>query len=174
MKGLIHIYEGNGKGKTTAGVGLTVRCAGCGFPVVYSQFLKDGKSGEINILRQIPEVMVVVEEKHFPFSFLMTPEQKVEACGYYTSLFERVTALAKEKQARLLVMDEILDLCNADLIDLNLVTAFLKDKPEGLDVVMTGRNPKPELVELADYYTKMEKVKHPFDQGIPARVGIEK
>ena len=104
----------------------------------------------------------------------MTPEQKVEAKAYYTSLFEKVTAHAKEIRARLLVMDEILDLCNAELIDLQLVTDFLKNKPEGLEVVMTGRNPKPELVELADYYTKMEKVKHPFDQGVAARVGIEK
>ncbi|MBQ8662784.1 MAG: cob(I)yrinic acid a,c-diamide adenosyltransferase [Eubacterium sp.] len=174
MKGLVHIYEGNGKGKTTAGVGLAVRCAGCGFPVVYSQFLKDGCTGEMAILRNVPEITVMVEEKHFPFSFLMTPEQKVEACGYYTSLFEKVTAYAKETQARLLVMDEILDLCNAELIDLQLVTTFLKNKPEELEVVMTGRNPKPELVELADYYTKMEKVKHPFDQGVKARVGIEK
>ncbi len=174
MKGLIHIYEGSGKGKTTAGVGLAVRCAGCGFLVVYSQFLKDGSTGEMNILRQIPQIRVMVEEKHFPFSFLMTPEQKAEASQYYTSLFHQVTSCAADNQARLLVMDELLDLCNADLISLDLVTDFLKNKPEELEVVMTGRNPKPELVELADYYTKMDKIKHPFDQGVRARAGIEK
>lgn len=174
MKGLVHIYEGSGKGKTTAGVGLAVRCCGCGFPVVYSQFLKDGSTGELNILRQIPQMTVMVEEKHFPFSFLMTPEQKAEAKEHYTALFEKVTAYAADNQAKLLVMDEILDLCNAQLIDLKLVTAFLKNKPEQLEVVMTGRNPKPELVQLADYYTRMDKVKHPFDNGVPARTGIEK
>lgn len=173
MKGLVHIYEGNGKGKTTAGVGLAIRCAGCGFDVVYSQFLKDGSTGEMSILRKIPNITVMVEEKHFPFSFRMTEEEKKEATAYYTRLFEQVTAYATEHRSRLLVMDELLDLCNAGLIDTNKVVDFLKNRPEELEVVLTGRNPKPELVELADYITKMDKVKHPFEQGVPARKGIE-
>ncbi len=173
MKGLVHIYEGSGKGKSTAGVGLTVRCAGCGFPVVYSQFLKDGTTGEMNILRQIPNVTILVEERHFKFSFLMTPEEKVEAKKCYTELFKKVTQAAVEKSARLLVMDEMIDLCNAELIDTQLVVDFLKNRPEELEVVMTGRNPKPELAELADYMTKMDAVKHPYQKGIPARKGIE-
>ena len=110
MKGLVHIYEGTGKGKSTAGVGLTIRCAGNGFPVVYSQFLKDGTTGEMNILRKIPNITVLVEEHHFGFSFLMTPEEKVEAKAAYTALFEKVKAAAVEQNARLLVMDEMLDL----------------------------------------------------------------
>ena len=173
MKGLVHIYEGNGKGKTTAGVGLAIRCAGCGFDVVYSQFLKDGSTGEMSILRKIPNITVMVEEKHFPFSFLMTEEEKKEATAYYTRLFEQVTSYATEHRSRLLVMDELLDLCNAELIDISKVVEFLKNRPEELEVVLTGRNPKPELVELADYITKMDKVKHPFEQGVPARKGIE-
>ena len=171
MKGLVHIYEGTGKGKSTAGGGLTIRCAGNGFPVVYSQFLKDGTTGEMNILRKIPNITVLVEEHHFGFSFLMTPEEKVEAKAAYTALF--VKAAAVEQNARLLVMDEMLDLCNAELIDTAIVVDFLKNRPEQLEVVMTGRNPKPELVELADYITNMNAVKHPFEKGVPARKGIE-
>ena len=167
MKGLVHIYEGTGKGKSTAGVGLTIRCAGNGFPVVYSQFLKDGTTGEMNILRKIPNITVLVEEHHFGFSFLMTPEEKVEAKAAYTALFEKVKAAAVEQNARLL------DLCNAELIDTAMVVDFLKNRPEQLEVVMTGRNPKPELVELADYITNMNAVKHPFEKGVPARKGIE-
>lgn len=173
MKGLVHIYEGSGKGKSTAGVGLTVRCAGCGFSVVYSQFLKDGTTGELNILHQIPNITILVEEKHFKFSFLMTPEEKEEAKQCYTALFEKVTKTAIEQNARLLVMDEMLDLCNAELIDTEKVVAFLKNRPEEMEVVMTGRNPKPELAELADYMTKMEAIKHPYQKGVPARKGIE-
>ena len=131
MKGLVHIYEGTGKGKSTAGVGLTIRCAGNG------------------------------------------PEEKVEAKAAYTALFEKVKAAAVEQNARLLVMDEMLDLCNAELIDTAMVVDFLKNRPEQLEVVMTGRNPKPELVELADYITNMNAVKHPFEKGVPARKGIE-
>lgn len=173
MKGLVHIYEGTGKGKTTAGVGLSIRCAGNGFPVVYSQFLKDGTTGEMNILRKIPNITVLVETHYFGFSFLMTPEQKIEAKAAYTALFEKVTATAVEQKARLLVMDEILDLCNAELIDTARVVEFLKHRPEELEVVLTGRNPKPELVELADYITNMSAVRHPYQKGVPARKGIE-
>lgn len=173
MKGLVHIYEGNGKGKTTAGVGLAVRCAGNGFPVIYSQFLKNGTSGEIGILRQIPNVTVMVDSQSFGFTFRMTPEQKRQAKEAYTALFDRVTAAAVEQNARLLVLDELLDLCNAELIDLPRIITFLKNRPEKLEVVMTGRNPKPELVELADYITDMRAVRHPFERGIPARKGIE-
>ena len=82
-------------------------------------------------------------------------------------------AAAVEQNARLLVMDEMLDLCNAELIDTAMVVDFLKNRPEQLEVVMTGRNPKPELVELADYITNMNAVKHPFEKGVPARKGIE-
>ena len=140
---------------------------------MYSQFLKDGTTGEMNILRKIPNITVLVEEHHFGFSFLMTPEEKVEAKAAYTALFEKVKAAAVEQNARLLVMDEMLDLCNAELIDTAMVVDFLKNRPEQLEVVMTGRNPKPELVELADYITNMNAVKHPFEKGVPARKGIE-
>lgn len=173
MKGLVHIYEGSGKGKTTAGVGLTVRCAGGGFQVVYSQFLKDGTTGEMNILREIPNITVMVEPRHFKFSFLMNEEEKKEARAAYTELFGQVTATAVEKEARLLVLDEILDVCNAELLDVAVVVDFLNHRPDGLEVVMTGRNPKPELVELADYITKMDAVRHPYQKGVAARKGIE-
>ena len=79
MDGLIHIYEGNGKGKTTAGVGLAVRCAGRGRKVVYSQFLKDGSSGEIGVLKNIPGIIVMTGGKNFGFTFRMNEEQKKEA-----------------------------------------------------------------------------------------------
>ena len=168
MKGLVHIYEGTGKGKSTAGVGLTIRCAGNGFPVVYSQFLKDGTTGEMNILRKIPNITVLVEEHHFGFSFLMTPEEKVEAKAAYTALFEKVKAAAVEQNARLLVMDEMLDLCNAELIDTAMVVDFLKNRPEQVDGGMSGGFPIQVLVDLADFLTYMNGGMHRFDKGVPA------
>lgn len=173
MQGLIHIYEGNGKGKTTAGVGLALRCAGHGFPVVYSQFLKDGSSGEIGLLRQIPQITVLVNKKKFGFTFRMNEEQKKEATSSYEELFEQVVTQASDGACRLLVLDEVLDACNCGMISTERLVQFLKQKPQELEVVMTGRNPAPELVELADYITEMNKVKHPFDRGIYAREGIE-
>lgn len=173
MSGLIHIYEGNGKGKTTAGVGLAIRCAGGGYSVVYTQFLKDGSSGEIRILKGLPGVQVVINETAFGFSFRMSEEQKKEAANSYEQLFEKAVLHAVNGNCRLLVLDEVLDVCNCGMLKKERLLEFLKTKPEELEVVMTGRNPAPELVELADYVTRMEKIKHPFDRGIYARRGIE-
>ena len=97
----------------------------------------------------------------------------MEAKAAYTALFEKVKAAAVEQNARLLVMDEMLDLCNAELIDTAMVVDFLKNRPEQLEVVMTGRNPKPELVELADYITNMNAVKHPFEKGVRQEKGLK-
>lgn len=173
MDGLIHIYEGNGKGKTTAGIGLAVRCAGRGRTVVYSQFLKDGTSGEIGILRKIPEITVITGGRNFGFTFRMSEEQKKEASAFYRELFRDIVKTAVEKKAGLLVMDEVLDACNSGMLDIKELTDFLESRPLDMEVVLTGRNPDGKLVEMADYITEMNKKKHPFDKGIAAREGIE-
>lgn len=173
MSGLIHIYEGDGKGKTSAGVGLSVRCAGSGQKVLYTQFLKDDKSNELKVLEQIEGIHVVHCEKNFGFTFNMTPETKEKAKEFYTEHFRRVSKMAVEEGVKLLVMDELIASYNLNMVDQKEVLEFLKNKPEELEVVMTGRDPAGELVELADYVSRIVKVKHPFDQGVPARVGIE-
>ena len=173
MSGLIHIYEGDGKGKTSAGVGLSVRCAGSGQRVLYTQFLKDDKSSELKILEQIDGIHVVHCEENFGFTFAMTPETKVQAKKFYTEHFRRVAKLAAEEGSRLLVLDELMAAYNLNMVNQEEVVEFLKNKPEELEVVMTGRDPAKELVELADYVSRIVKIKHPFDRGIPARMGIE-
>ncbi|HIT36319.1 MAG TPA: cob(I)yrinic acid a,c-diamide adenosyltransferase [Candidatus Faecousia intestinavium] len=171
MAGLIHIYCGDGKGKTTAAVGLALRAAGAGKDVVLTQFFKDGSSSEIAMLRQIPGIRVMHCKTVPGFFFRMTPEQKEQCRRDYTQWFRQVTLEAAG--ADLLVLDEMLSACNNGVVPLEDVEAFLKTKPEGLEVVLTGRNPAPSLVDAADYVTEMCKRKHPFDNGIPARKGIE-
>lgn len=173
MNGLIHIYEGDGKGKTSAGVGLSVRCAGSGQKVLYTQFLKSDSSSELKILEQIPGITLERCQKNFGFTFQMTPETKEQAREYYTQHFRKITKLAAEGGYRLLVMDEMIATYNLNMVNQEEVLDFLKNKPRELEVVMTGRDPAAELVELADYVSRIVKVKHPFDQGVPARVGIE-
>lgn len=173
MSGLIHIYEGDGKGKTSAGVGLSVRCAGSGQKVLYTQFLKDDHSNELKVLEQIACITVERCKESFGFSFQMTPEVKEQAKQYYTEHFRKVTKQAVEGNYRLLVMDELIATYNLNMVEQSEVVEFLKKKPQELEVVMTGREPAKELVELANYVSRIVKVKHPFDQGIPARVGIE-
>lgn len=173
MNGLIHIYEGDGKGKTSAGVGLAVRCAGSGQKVLYTQFLKDDSSSELKILEQIPGIHLEHCKESFGFTFTMTPETKEKAKAFYTEHFHRVAKMAKEEGCKLLVMDELIATYNLNMVNQQEVFAFLKNKPRELEVVLTGRDPAKELVELADYVSRIVKVKHPFDKGVPARVGIE-
>lgn len=174
MHGLIHIYEGDGKGKTSAGVGLSIRCAGSGQKVIYTQFLKDDRSGELTILEQIPGIHLIHCEQSFGFSFQMTPEQKEQAKEFYTNHLHKVIALAKEENARLLVLDEIIAAYNLDMVNQKELVTFLKQKPKELEVVMTGREPAEELTAQADYISRIVKIRHPFDKGVPARLGIER
>ena len=174
MRGLIHIYEGDGKGKTTCGVGLSVRFAGNGGKVLYAQFLKDNQSSELAALEKIPGITLLLPDRFFGFSWTMTEEQKAEAKAYYTTYLDQVLEEALSKQAGLLVLDEIVGAYAKGFIDRDRLLTFLKNKPEELEVVMTGRHPSPELCEMADYISCIEKKKHPFDRGIPARKGIEK
>ena len=171
MAGLVHLYCGDGKGKTTAAVGLAVRAAGAGKRVLFVQFFKDGSSAEIGILRQLERVRTLHCETAYGLFNYMSDEQKKNAARDYSQLFE--TALAAAADADLLVLDEAVSACRYAVIDELKLAAFLRDRPENLEVVLTGRKPSERLMALADYITEMKKHKHPFDQGVPAREGIE-
>ena len=173
MRGCIHIYTGDGKGKTTAATGLSVRFAGSGGNVLFSQFMKDGSSGEIAVLKNIPHITVKFCEKCFGFSFQMNEEQKKQAALYYSDFFDDVIRQVVEGGYGLLILDEIISTYNLNFIPQEKLVDFLKNKPQELEVVLTGRNPAQELVDLADYISEIKKIKHPFDAGIPARDGIE-
>lgn len=169
-KGLIHLYCGDGKGKTTAAVGLAVRMAGAGKQVVFSQFFKDGSSSEIRALQKLGVRVMNCETVSGWFS-RMTPEEKNKVREDYSRFLEEVFEAAK--QADLLVLDEVIFACGNNTIRESRLTELLKDRPEGLEVVLTGRNPSESLVDTADYVTQMAKQKHPYDKGISARHGIE-
>ena len=172
-KSCIHIYCGDGKGKSTAVMGLALRAAGSGQKVVLTQFLKNGKSSELNILRELPQVTVLTCPKQFGFFWKMTEEQKKEAGKAYQELFDKAVRAAVEEDAFLLVMDEFIAAYNHGMVNQEKALAFFKERPEGLEVALTGRDPAPELLELADYVSEIRKVKHPFDNGLKARKGIE-
>ncbi len=172
-QGKLHIYCGDGKGKTTAAAGLALRCAGSGRKVVFVQFLKDGTSSEIKILRQIPGIEVLTCPENFGFTFRMTEETRARAAAAYQALFDRAVRRAEEVQADLLVLDESIGAYQAMLLDPRAVLTFLCEKPAHLEVVLTGRDPGEELLGLADYVTEMRCIRHPYAQGLPAREGIE-
>ena len=171
MPGLIHIYCGDGKGKTTAAVGLAVRAAGAGKHVVFTQFFKDGSSSEIKVLQGVENIQILHCNTVRGFWKRMTDTEKERASVDYTQLFSDVIRLAMD--ADLLVLDEIISACNHGAVAEAAVADFLRSKPENLEVVLTGRNPSERLLSYADYVTQMQKIKHPYDHGIPARKGVE-
>ncbi|NCB63679.1 MAG: cob(I)yrinic acid a,c-diamide adenosyltransferase [Clostridia bacterium] len=170
---MIHIYCGDGKGKTTASMGLAVRSAGRGNRVVVAQFLKNSDSGERLVLPAIPGITVLDIPAEMKFVWTMTEEEKAAERTRQTALFRKAANLALAGKCELLVLDEMCSAASTGMVPLEEVTAFLDGKPENLEVVMTGRDPLPELCDRADYITEMRKIKHPFDQGVPSRVGVE-
>lgn len=174
MFGLIHIYCGDGKGKTTAAVGLAVRCAGRGNKVLLVQFLKSRDSGELYSLAKLPDIEVMRGKESKKFTFQMNEEEKHALLIEHNKMFEQVLAKIKNGGYLLLILDEVIGALNAKVFEMPKLIEFLRHKPENLEVVLTGRNPAPELVEIADYVSEIRKVKHPMDKGIMAREGIEK
>lgn len=172
QQGLVQIYYGDGKGKTTAAFGLAFRCAGWGRKVVIAQFLKSRACGEVMAAERFPELTVLRTKEIHKFTFQMNEEEKAATARNCQDLFRQATALAAEQQARLLVMDEVIDAARG-LLPMDELCAFLDNKPEELEVVMTGHSLPQELADRADYITFVRKEKHPYDKGVMARKEIE-
>lgn len=168
---MVQIYCGAGKGKTTAAVGLAVRAAGRRLRVVFAQFLKSGDSGERMVLAQLPTVTLLEVPQTMKFTFAMDEAERAAEAVRQTALLRRGLELAG--QADVLVLDELCAALTSGMVSVDEVTAFLDSRPADLEVVITGRDPAPALLERADYITEMKKIRHPFDQGIRARQGIE-
>ena len=170
--GLVHLYCGDGKGKTTAAVGLAVRHSGRGGKVVFAQFLKDGTSGECRVLAKLG-VTVLAANPVGKFSFRMTAEEKAETASALGRTFDAATGFAVRERATLLVLDEVCAAVNCGFLPEKTLTEFLESRPDSLEVVLTGRDPSENLQVHADYITEMKKRRHPFDEGVAAREGIE-
>lgn len=172
--GLVHIYCGDGKGKTTSAVGLTVRFAGRGGRILFCQFMKKGNSGELNILKKIPEIDLFETYNIPKFTFQMTDAEKVEAGDRYRSDFNKIVEILHERNDYgMVVLDEIMSCISAGFISPESVIDFISKRPKQLEVVMTGRNPDKGIIELADYVSNVQCEKHPYMKNIQARKGIE-
>ena len=172
-QGMIHIYCGDGKGKTSAAVGLAVRAAGCGKKVLFARFLKNEESGELAVLDKISEIEVIHLEKSFGFFSTLSAKEKEEVHRVYERLWRRILSMISDDAYDVLVLDEFMAAYRYGVISRESALEFLRERPESLEIVLTGRGPDESLVELADYVSEILKVKHPFDRGIRARKGIE-
>lgn len=171
---MLHLYHGDGKGKTTAGFGMALRQLSYGKRIAVVQFLKDGNSGEMNFLRQLPHTeLIQLYAQPLPKHFFiqMSKEEREQTKQQQQQLWEQ--AAESMKTADYVLLDELLDAVGSKLIEHDAVVALLRQKKEEIEIVLTGRNPSAALLELADYVTEMNAVKHPFQKGIAAREGVE-
>ena len=171
--GLVHIYCGDGKGKTTAAVGLCTRAAGSGRKVLFVQFLKDGRSGELNTLARVPGVRILHGTPMCGFVREKDECARQQAAAEHRARFENAVRQVSDGSYDILVFDEAMAALNLGLLSLDAMTAFLDARPVGLEVVLTGREPPVELLDRADYISEIRCVRHPYQKGIEARRGIE-
>lgn len=172
-QGMIHIYCGDGKGKTSAAIGLAVRAAGTGMKVLFARFLKNEYSGELKVLDAVPQIEVIHLERSYGFFSTLSEKEKAEVKEMYLGLWNKIRDRVSSGEYDMLVIDEFMAAYNYGLIPHEEGVRFLEEKPEEMEIVLTGRDPDKELVKLADYVSEIRKIKHPFDRGITARRGIE-
>ena len=175
QKSFVHLYFGDGKGKTTAAVGLGLRACGRGKKVLLVQFLKDYDSGEIIALENLSDHFRVLKgEPVKKFMRSMTEIEKETTMRLQHQMFVNAVEISSLEKFDLIIFDELADAVNLGIIDMNEIENFIKTKADNLEVVITGHEPKSDFFELCDYITEIKKIKHPFDKGVCARIGIEK
>jgi cob(I)alamin adenosyltransferase len=171
MKGYIHIYTGNGKGKTTAALGLAIRAAGAGLKVFMAQFIKGRQYSELNSLSRLSD-LITVEQYGLPQFLNGKPSvSDIEAAR---DGFERVKSSMLSGRFDVIIVDEGNVAVTYGLISKQDLLDLIAMKPETLELVITGRDALPEVIDKADLVTEMKAVKHYFNKGVNARIGIEK
>lgn len=167
--GFIHIYYGQGVGKTTRAVGLAVRAAGVGLKVNFIQFMKSGTSGEILIFANIPNIRYQCPGRH-PFILSRGPE-----AIHYDHAAEafRYAVEAVEDGTELLICDEIMNTLIFGLLEKEQVLELMEKCRGKTELVMTGASAPEDLIDRADYVTELRQIKHPYYAGAKARRGIE-
>jgi len=174
QKGLIQVYTGEGKGKTTAAFGLALRAAGRGLHVSIVQFFKTHPSGEVLAIRQhFPEITIHQVNSQRKFSWDMNEEERTLLSVEIRAGFMQVKEFCAQRVCDLLILDEIMYMLKYAIIPLEELIDLLTNKPDSMEIVLTGRDAPPELIAIADLVTEMKNIKHPYAQDIPMRTGIE-
>ena len=171
--GLVHLYTGDGKGKTTAAIGLAIRAAGAGKKVVFTQFMKGRDTGELNSLSQIDNITIIRNEENLGWFRRGDKEQAKAFTRLHNETLDKIEKLINDKACEVVIMDEITYPYNYGIIDKERLQKLILNKPGYLEMVLTGRNADAFFTDNADYITEMKKIRHPYDKGIPAREGIE-
>jgi cob(I)alamin adenosyltransferase len=172
MQGYVQVYTGEGKGKTTAAIGLAVRAAGAGLKVLFVQFIKGNRYSEIKALEALGDRIEVRQYGRGRFIKGKPAPEDVAAAA--SGLAEIQALLNRGCDFDLIVLDEANVAVTCGLFDTEALLAVIDSRPQAVELVITGRGADPKVVERADLVTEMRAVKHYYDAGVAARVGIEK
>lgn len=171
MKGYIQIYTGNGKGKTTAAIGLSIRAAGAGLRVFIAQFIKMGEYSEIKALKRFADKITI--EQFGLGRFIKGKPSHEDIQGAQNGLAKVRSVLAEGKHD-LVIMEEANVAVSCGLFSAQELVTIMYSKPVNVELVITGRNADSRIIEKADLVTEMKEIKHYYNNGVTARIGIEK
>ena len=170
-RGLLIVHTGKGKGKSTAAFGMVFRALGHGFKVGIVQFVKGAwQTGERDVLQRFSE-LVTIKAMGEGFTWDVADRQRDLSAA--RAAWDMAKAMIADESYKLILLDELNIVLRYDYLPLEEVLAVLKDKPRDTHVIVTGRNAKEELMEIADLVTEMVEIKHPFRAGVKAQAGIE-
>ncbi|NOY22356.1 MAG: cob(I)yrinic acid a,c-diamide adenosyltransferase [Acidobacteria bacterium] len=168
--GLVQVYTGNGKGKTTAALGLAVRAAGRGFSIFIGQFMKGVQYGELAI-EKFTDGLVRIRQ--FGTDSLVHTADENDRRKARAGL-ETCRKAIQSGNFDICVLDEVNIAIHMGLLNVKSVVEIVKNRPQGVELILTGRYAPEEILELADLITEMKEIRHPYQKGIPAREGIER
>lgn len=171
MKGYIQVYTGNGKGKTTAALGLAIRAAGAGLRVYIAQFIKMGEYSEIKALERFKDLITVEQFGKGRFIKGTPSDSDIEAAQ---TGIRKVRMILSSGQHQVVILEEANVAVSLGLLAVEALLEIMAEKPENVELVVTGRGADPKVMEKADLVTEMKEVKHYFQKGVAARIGIEK
>ena len=171
MKGYIQVYTGEGKGKTTAALGLAIRAAGAGLKVFIGQFIKMGEYSEIKALKRFEDLITVEQFGRGRFIQGKPSPEDIKAAQ---KGLEKINAILSSGEHNVIIMEEANVAVKIGLFSVQDILKIMAAKPQDVELVITGLGADPRIIEKADLVTEMKEIKHYFQKGVAARVGIEK
>ncbi len=171
MKGYVQVYTGNGKGKTTASLGLALRAAGAGMKVYIAQFLKMGDYSEIKALKRFSDLITI--EQFGRGKFIKGKPSPEDITAGLNGL-EKIDKMLTSRRFQVIVMEEANVAVSCGLFPVSRLLDLIDKKPDDTELVLTGRGAASEIIERADLVTEMKEIKHYYHKGVQARIGIEK
>ena len=172
-EGYVQVYTGNGKGKTTAAMGLAFRAAGDGMEVKVVQLLKSWKTGELESAKRFDNLEILRFEKVKGFTWELNEEELAQLKSEVRVGFDFVKGLVENRGCDILILDEVMASISGGFIGEDEIVELIEKKPKDMELILTGRNVPEKIMEKADLITEMREIKHYYKKGVPAREGIE-